>query len=381
MFKRSPGQALGIDTKFHKVSGKLARDSWELICHRAPFTVACRRRLFKKEPDPTSMRRERIRVKKLRKRMSKYKEIRAIWRKSNPLSWFLISSLPPSVLHRRSRKMVLAKDSWNERSLCSDMSSSDNISGQDTDGYFGEETDDVLEFGSTESESDESSIKSVTNVGSSNSEKDCISESLEFATTESDQEAYDTNSSEDLKSEDDAWVDAILNAKPAPLQSDYGSRITIQQQKVRAFCDSCNGLCPRKWYHCVKCKKGNVDICSRCKSKGMWCLDVKHQLYKVVTGVPRMVVSRRNFSICQELAAFRTDPEGNETAAFRFKEKYPMFLHDSPPIIHNVHPLVVWALTGSCLVFGDLAKNKCFKQRIRTASSKKGKFIESIDTI
>lgn len=103
----------------------------------------------------------------------------------------------------------------------------------------------------------------------------------------------------------------------------------------------------------------------------MWCLDVKHQLYKVVNQVPLMVVSRRNFSICQELAAFQTDSEGNETTAFRFKKKHAVFLHDSPPIIHDTHPLVVWAVTGSLLVFGDMEKNKYFEQKIKTASSTK----------
>ncbi|KIL83583.1 hypothetical protein FAVG1_13203 [Fusarium avenaceum] len=407
MFKKSPTGTLDVDTGFHEILGPIAKDAWELVCHRAPFTVVCRRRLFREQPDPASMRNESSRVEKMRQRMSEYKEARLRSQSDSSLDSLLLNLLPPNLSRQARRELGrmsnsssetsdqssddsssvhtespgseasddgigLAEESWSEVSSCSDESSSDSLSGQDEDGYFGEESDDDSGSASTESESEESISMLLNSVDSDRSRQSSSPDPSDFASAESDQE-YETSSSDDLRFDDDVSVDDILDAKPAPLQSESGNRVTITPQKGRISCDSCNIKCPRTWYHCMKCQEGNVDICERCEKKGMWCLDVKHQLYKMVKRVPLMVVSRRNFDVCQELAAFQTDSEGNQTVAFRFKKNYSVFLHDSPPVIHETYPLIVWALTGSCLVFGDIEQNKCFEQNIKTASSKKAR--------
>jgi hypothetical protein len=94
-----------------------------------------------------------------------------------------------------------------------------------------------------------------------------------------------------------------------------------------------------------------------------------HRLYNMVNGEPIGVLSRKNFRLRQELYVFRTDTN-DKAPVFHIRKKYDAMLYGSSPVLHPQHPLIVWPLTGSQILFGDLNTNQFFEQKTKIASKR-----------
>ncbi|KAK4158889.1 hypothetical protein QBC43DRAFT_362999 [Cladorrhinum sp. PSN259] len=168
----------------------------------------------------------------------------------------------------------------------------------------------------------------------------------------------------------------IYYAEPAPAnkEPEPGS-VSIGRPKVLYLCDACGRRCYRERYNCLECEGGRFDLCLRCKRNGRWCFDLTHKLYRITKEVLKEAISKRKCDTRQELTAYQTQtPWGRDmpyTVLFRFRKKYPVLLYNSPPVIHQKHDLVIWPLTNTRLLFGDLKLQKCYEQRIKTPGSKK----------
>lgn len=170
--------------------------------------------------------------------------------------------------------------------------------------------------------------------------------------------------------------DDIHHAEPAPSNRDpEPGSVSIGRPKVFYLCDSCGRRCYRERYNCLECEEGRFDLCPRCKRDGRWCFDLTHKLYRITGEVLKGAISRRKCDIRQELIAYRTQTPGGLAGPyevlFRFKKKYPVLLYNSPPIIHQKHDLVIWPLTNTRLLFGDLRLQKYYEQKIKAPGSKK----------
>lgn len=93
----------------------------------------------------------------------------------------------------------------------------------------------------------------------------------------------------------------------------------------------------------------------------------------MVRGKLTSVAFQQSYDVKQELKAYRTISSEEKTVVFHFRLKKLKFLYDSPPILHERHSLVVWPLSGDCLLFGDMDQNAFFEQKISIAGSKKSK--------
>jgi hypothetical protein len=271
-----------------------------------------------------------------------------------------------------------AAESWSEGSSSVDDPASEGIDDQDSEESNDDDIGDVnSEIKSQSSEDDnESDIKSTLSIQSGHSQ-----ESNTFGSADSiiSQILGDSpSSSEEGDIESDISEDEILRAEPAAANPEPEGPVVIGKPNSRVSCDFCNRNRFRTWYHCIICNDNNFDLCDHCERKGVWCLDLRHQLYKIVNRKPSGVVFRRNFNVRQELTVYRTDVPDEKRALFHYRKKYPTMLYESPPVIHQIHPLVIWALSDSRLLFADLANNKFFEQKISGApGSKKGKVGET----
>ncbi|KAI0424043.1 hypothetical protein F5Y09DRAFT_354051 [Xylaria sp. FL1042] len=250
----------------------------------------------------------------------------------------------------------------------SDDPSSDDIASQPSEGSDSDDIRDDLDVQSQGSEDDDSDIKSALSVRSGNSNATGSSGSVDSVTA-SQIIGSASSTSGDGEIESDVSQDEILSAEPAAANPAPEGPVVISTSKGRIHCDSCDKTRLRTWYHCVICNNNNFDLCDRCERKGTWCLNVGHQLYKIVNRKPSGVVSRRNFNVRQELAVYRTGVlDGDDKpAAFNFRKKYRVMLYDSPPVIHQTYSLVVWALSDSSLLFVDPTHNQFFEQKITAA--------------
>ncbi|KAF4461134.1 Ankyrin repeat [Fusarium albosuccineum] len=256
-----------------------------------------------------------------------------------------------------------AEESWSEGSTSTDDPSSDEIASEGPTESGSDLTDPQLDFRSQESEDDSSDIQSAIGL-----------QSQEFSDTGSDEslislsQIIDSSSSasEDFGSGDDQFEDEVYQAEPATVNPEPDYPVEISRPRANISCDSCNRRHLRQWYHCTHCVDGDFDLCERCERRGIWCLDLSHGLYKVVNRKPMGMVVRRNFKAQQELTVYRMDAPQDERLVFRFKKKYPNMLHESPPIVHPQHSLVVWPLSGSNLLFADFKNNSFFEQKVKT---------------
>ncbi|KAI1738089.1 hypothetical protein F4680DRAFT_467834 [Xylaria scruposa] len=250
--------------------------------------------------------------------------------------------------------------------------SEEELDSQLSEGSVSDNIDDDQDVGYSP-ENDEYDIKSSSSVDSDNSRATTSSGSVDSLII-SQILGNASSTSGDSWIKRDESEDEILRAEPAIANPEPQGPVVISKFNGRVRCDSCDKSCLRTWYHCVVCCDNDFNLCHRCERKGIWCLDIEHQLYKVINRNASGVVSRRNFHVRQELAVYRTDVPDDEPALFHFRKKYPVMLYDSPPVIHQKLPLVIWALSGSCLLFVDLSRNQFFEQKITAApGSKKGR--------
>lgn len=118
-------------------------------------------------------------------------------------------------------------------------------------------------------------------------------------------------------------------------------------------------------YQCNRCvSDDSYDICWSCYNKGAWCANPTHKL--------RILASSRGrgFSPREEIIRDEADPvldiviekinEGSHSglvSVFRYSRRNKDMLHNSKPIIHPSHPLVVYPLDGQRYLFGNLENN------------------------
>jgi hypothetical protein len=106
-----------------------------------------------------------------------------------------------------------------------------------------------------------------------------------------------------------------------------------------------------------------------------WCLDKSHQLIDLLDGKAVRAITKPKFIIRQELQVYRVhDGVKVSKILFHYRGRYHVLLHDSPPAIHPIHPLVVWPLSGCQLLFADFEKNSYFELKLKS-DSRKGRWI------
>lgn len=406
IFRKETTDSLSYSTGFSELTGKSFGDSWEEVCIRDPFLVVCRRRIYRKRLGTTDEEREGQRVHQLRRRMSVHERSRSRsrTRSVSPLPPFLEDSSSLQHLPRQIRNKVIedgfsvsfdfrvadsddqssgyisnsetnstssrrlsdlpsAEESWSEGMSSANDSSSDEIASQEPEESEDDDIGDGLDVRSQHSEDDDSDIKSVLSAKSGNSQAtngsgSLASLSLSQILSNSSSESGDDEIQSDLSE------DETLHAEPAVANPEPEGPVVIGKSNGRVECDSCGKRRLRTWYHCIICNDANFNLCDRCERRGVWCLDISHQLYKIINRKPSGVVSRRSFDVRQQLTVYRTDVPGEKPAAFHFRKKYSIMLYDSPPVVHQKHPLVIWALSDSRLLFADLTHNQFFEQKI-----------------
>ncbi|KAF6814021.1 nacht and tpr domain protein [Colletotrichum sojae] len=158
-------------------------------------------------------------------------------------------------------------------------------------------------------------------------------------------------------------------------EADEHEPVQIAAPRGLVTCDACNRGNLREWYHCIVCSKADFDLCRDCVRRGRWCFNLGHRLYRMINRKPAGAVSRNNFVIRQELAVCRLGPGDSAKHIFHLRKKYNSLLYESPPVIHPKYPLVVWALTGTTLLFADFERNRFLEQKLRATSPQKSREI------
>lgn len=378
--------ASGSYTPLNKPFG----DSWEEVCVRNPFIVLCRQRIYKQNRKLAIEERERRRVKWMQTQQEIHSRSPSRARSISPrvrfrmrqglsglssafqlddsddASWTTKSNMSESSLSSMELPdMSPAEESWSDGSTSTDYDSSNDASGDELEGSDNDNSDSDIKS-QLSGEDTESDIKSILSTGSEDEDDS------ESASIVSMSRMIDSSESGNSDMGTDCSEDEIIEAEPAEVYTAPQYPIVIGQPRGSVFCNCCNKGPLREWYHCVVCVDGDFHLCKGCECKGMWCLDIGHQLYRVVKSKPTGVVSRRMFSVRQELVVYRMENPGSERIMFHFRNKYPTMLHNSSPVIHPTQPLVVWSLCDSLLLFADFSHNTYFEKKIKVNPSKKG---------
>lgn len=201
----------------------------------------------------------------------------------------------------------------------------------------------------------------------SSTETNSANRIIEDSMSQSDSDSVHTGSIYSQSSHDDEAEAEALGNKP---ENNY--TVSIVEPKLDVECCLCWEDLPSRRYTCNICK---VSLCRRCVGyRRKWCPDKNHQLYDLLNGNLVGAILRAKFVIKQELHIFQT-LNGIEVTKklFAFRERYESLLHESPPVIHLQHPLAVWPLSGSQILFADFEQNKYFLQKIRS-NTKGGRY-------
>ncbi|KAK4463184.1 hypothetical protein QBC42DRAFT_250727 [Cladorrhinum samala] len=160
---------------------------------------------------------------------------------------------------------------------------------------------------------------------------------------------------------DEAVAEALGN--PTNLgESQYN--VAIRGPDPDPYCTVCEDDLPRRRYTCNLCK---VSICRRCVGQARkWCANSQHQLFDMIHDKAVGAILRPEFAVEQEIRIFRSRNNGAkvERVLFKFQDRLNVMLHDSPPVIHPQHPLVVWPLSGTKLLFANFERDSYFIQNI-----------------
>ncbi|CAH0054512.1 unnamed protein product [Clonostachys solani] len=185
----------------------------------------------------------------------------------------------------------------------------------------------------------------------------------------------DSSVGADADDEDSDSENTYAKAGDSDSESNHSSSsISSAESKRFLRCDVCDNdiatadsgnseleLC----YQCNRCvSDDSYDICWPCYNKGAWCANASHKL--------RILASSRGrgFTPREEIIRDEADPvldiviekinEGTHAgllSVFRYSRRNKDMLHNSKPIIHPSHPLVVYPLDGQKYLFGNLENN------------------------
>lgn len=384
IFRKSPGDGLDEKTNLVEIIGRSDGDHWEETCLRGPFIVACRRRSTSTRNGLSkNTSKDRRRVCRLLRVLIDAEEThsRSLIEKirSGTYGSHLTSQLEQEMNRAKHPDANISSGASSSGGSIHSASEEESWS----EGIDGSEDDSGEEIASEKEDSDEDfDLEASVSVDDNSSILSRLSES------EYDSDETHSNASEDLSDVLDAFEDDVSSNASArnptipsnpPRQDqassadlDLSNHINDSGGESKAYCNGCAKQCSEQYYHCVECFDSNFDLCERCKQRGRWCLDLDHQLQYLVKGETAAVISRHTYDPRQELIAYRTGSAEAKTVVFHFQRKHPVLLHDSPPVIHDKHPLVVWPLAGDTLLFSDLSRNKSFEQKLTPSSLKRG---------
>jgi len=421
------------DLAFSRTDKTLLRSSaWEDTATMGPYLVVCRRRVPRPEP-PDEKEKEAQRVEIMKARCDRYTRRRRAARRATK------RRVKPDLNafgHRAQSAMSDSGADFSSESSESDFSCSvdERSSESDSSDSLDEHSSDSSESDNsrldcpsaeeswsegstpTEDDSSDSSIPSPTSSDDEGSDSSDGFGSSGIAGDDSDEEELDAafastfdsgysglglgigdpvsslvNAShvvgamagpdstdgeyDESESEDDEFL-SLVPPQQAVLEHEAG---ILPVHGGGIYCDGCGADPLWQYYHCIKCKEDDFDLCCRCERRGRWCFDQSHQLFRMVASNagPKAVwmATRCNFRIRQEIMVFQNGEQGAEgKVLFYLRKKYSRLLYQSPPAIHPQHHLVVWPLTGRILLFADFQANKFFEQKIKsTVASRKGK--------
>ncbi|KAK8189293.1 uncharacterized protein BKA78DRAFT_167295 [Phyllosticta capitalensis] len=165
-------------------------------------------------------------------------------------------------------------------------------------------------------------------------------------------------------------------------------RIARGNEMMEVQCDLCmNTLRPNAtiFYRCSLCSRRNFfDVCLACFRKGLWCMNKRHQLHKttnqdgqlrILGSIRRdntrmgimIIVQRSNHGDRDELGKGGNGDEDSEEIVFRYTSSATdprSLLHTSAPVMHPTMPLLVYALSGTKLLFANVEKNTYLVHRL-----------------
>ncbi|KAL7795824.1 hypothetical protein V8C37DRAFT_30231 [Trichoderma ceciliae] len=337
---------------------------WEELCARGPFLIGCCRRKYRRQL-LVGQKKDGQQIKDCQNEasiaetgsFSRFSNLlpRGPFRRKNtdlptPSSFILDSRTPNGTKSERSWKFVAGSSSLTGFEDPSNAPSTEEPHG----------------------EAGDSPGDGITSYGSSyfGCAYDIERLGLKSQASDPNDVAYDTTST-DGETSSEISEEEMFQADPSMANPEPSHGVMIEVDKYSVTCDSCNESTPRQFYHCVKCCNDNFDICNECYRRGVWCSDLNHELYRVIDRNPVGVVFQRNFKVKQELIVYRMDAPNSQEAIFHFRKSYSAILHKSPPVIHPKLSLVVWALSGSSLLFADFEKDEYFEQKIDVKDLKK----------
>jgi hypothetical protein len=183
----------------------------------------------------------------------------------------------------------------------------------------------------------------------------------------SDSDSFHSGSIYSRLSGGDDGGDGALGEEPG---SNYP--VLISGPELDVVCHFCEEESMRRRYLCDMC---GFSLCRECVGhRRRWCENKGHQLYDMFDSNVVGAISRTRFVIKQELHVYRTRNAVEVTdMLFRYQERFHVLLHESPPVIHPRHTLVVWPLSGSQILFADYEKNSFFVQKIRSGVTRGSK--------
>lgn len=344
--------------------------------------VTCRRRIPRPQPSATSQAKERLRARQARERASAF---RAGGRSQRDSSDNDCESSDEEDEHESDSSGGdsdsesigddnSAEESWSEGSDTEDTSDNDSDY-EEAEESNSEDSGDELDVDEPKkSVSSGSDIKSDPTADSDDESGDSDPDSAKSAVSfneVADDSASDSDDSIQSDTSERSALDPELVAQEVE-KPQYPVGITKAQGSK--ICDGCNKDDVERYLHCLICQENDFDLCNACERRGRWCFEKKHSMYRVVNyKFAGVVASRMNFNLQQELNVYRTDDRGRKSRVFRFRRTYDSILHDSPPIVHPKHPLVVWAVSSDRLLFADFEGNTFFQQKLDATESKKGK--------
>ncbi|KAJ5174458.1 uncharacterized protein N7482_000335 [Penicillium canariense] len=376
----------GQGTIYEELCDKVLEDGWEDIICRGDFLVLCRRRKSTAAHKPLTEEKKRQRVQAMRQRMKTVhaRQDRLLSKSSSRDSRQIMSSM----------RRQIARDILGGHASDLEVDTDSSETGSDSSSSNGlPDFPSAEESWSEEFESEHDLLENISEGDSAESDLDL--ESCPSSSTDSDIESRISNNSggsselgdtesleshvnlsscfesEGTESSFESDEDSITEFTPVSPSFENKNSVKINDHGVpNICCDMCVNISLRIWYHCVHCEDDSFDLCQRCEREGRWCFDLDHQLYRYVARKPVGVISRRSFTIRQEIAILRLDQK-TPKLLFHLHKKYRDVIYGSPPVIHACHPLVVWPLSGSRLLFADFENNKFFEYKIASYTRRK----------
>lgn len=343
-----------VNTSAATVEESFLTDSWEQLCSQGNILVACRRRVPKEETSSTN-----------------YSTF------GNPLQSDNDEPVTPDTdSESESGQSLAGEESWSEDSSNSGPPSSDDTfssnyeplgDGSSLDDDF--EIESQVSFSAKPSDSDDIESNDVDSDSGIDSISDLSPESPREVPIEN--QFYDPNDSDNVSFESGSSLarDRTKEAQALASTMDNPFPVFIAEQQGNRLCDRCDKLIKKRGYVCRICDGGSFDLCHGCERRGRWCKNRGHRLYDMLNRRAIGVISKSDFFPRQDLNVYDTS-SSQMKLVFKYRKEHYGMLHDSPPAIHPREPLVVWALTGTQLLFADFQNKTWFEQRIESGKNR-----------